>query len=80
LIGWRTGWTMAHPRLTGLIRKVHDYLRVCAPAPFQTAGITALGLGEDFFSGLIAEYSARRKLLLDALRAAGFGFIEPEGA
>ena len=80
LTGWRVGWTVAHPRLTGLIRKVHDYLTVCAPAPFQTAGITALNLGEDFFSGLTAEYTARRKLLLDALRQAGFQFIEPEGA
>lgn len=80
LTGWRVGWTVAHPRLTSLIRKVHDYLTICAPAPFQAAGITALGLDEDFYGGLREEYAARRKLLLDALDAAGLQYRAPEGA
>lgn len=80
LTGWRVGWTVAHPRLTSLIRKVHDYLTICAPAPFQAAGITALGLGEDFYVGLREEYAARRRLLLSALDAAGLQYRAPEGA
>jgi len=80
LTGWRVGWTIAHPRLTALIRKVHDYLTICAPAPFQTAGITALGLPDAFYQAMRAEYGRRRTILLDALSAAGFQFLIPQGA
>lgn len=78
--GWRVGWAVAHPALTALIRKVHDYLTICAPAPFQAAGITALGLPKKFYASLRAEYAARREILLPALSQAGFAFRPPEGA
>ena len=42
--GWRVGWTISPPSLTGAIRKVHDFLTVGAPAPLQEAGAVALGL------------------------------------
>ncbi|RPJ49408.1 MAG: aminotransferase class I/II-fold pyridoxal phosphate-dependent enzyme, partial [Chloroflexi bacterium] len=80
LTGWRVGWTVAHPRITGLVRKVHDYLTICAPAPFQTAGITALGLPEAFYSRLREEYAFRREILLEALGAAGLSYRQPDGA
>ena len=31
--GWRVGWAISPPRLTGAIRKVHDFLTVGAAAP-----------------------------------------------
>ena len=40
--GWRVGWVLAPPDLTGSIRKVHDFLTVGAAAPHQQAGVTAL--------------------------------------
>ena len=42
--GWRVGWAIAPPALTGAIRKVHDFLTVGAAAPLQEAGALALGL------------------------------------
>ena len=33
--GWRVGWTISPPSLTGAIRKVHDFLTVGAPAPLR---------------------------------------------
>src|SRR5262245_50896293 len=36
--GWRVGWTISPPALTGAIRKVHDFLTVGAAAPLQEAG------------------------------------------
>ncbi len=80
LTGWRIGWAIAHPRLTALIRKVHDYLTICAPAPFQKAGITALGLPESFYTDLRRQYDDRRRLLLSALDQAGVPYRTPEGA
>ena len=78
--GWRVGWAIAAPPLTAVIRKVHDYLTVCAPAPFQAAGIVALGLPESYYAEMRAQYAARRAILLDALDAVGMPYCEPEGA
>jgi aspartate/methionine/tyrosine aminotransferase len=80
LTGWRVGWTIAHSQLTNLIRKVHDYLTICAPAPFQTAGIVALGLPEEYYVDLREQYHIRRTVLLKALDAAGLTYRHPEGA
>jgi aminotransferase len=80
LTGWRVGWTVAHPRLTALIRKVHDYLTICAPSPFQSAGVAALGLPAAFNQDLHAEYGRRRAILLDGLDAAGLHYLPPQGA
>jgi aminotransferase len=78
--GWRVGWAVAPAALTALIRKVHDYLTVCAPAPFQAAGIVALGLPEAYYAGMCAQYAARRAILLDALDEAGMPYSTPQGA
>ncbi len=78
--GWRVGWATAAPRLTALVRKVHDYLTICAPTPFQQAGVAALALPDAYYEGLRRTYAARRTLLLDALSRAGLAFTPPEGA
>jgi aspartate/methionine/tyrosine aminotransferase len=80
LTGWRVGWTVASPALTARIRKVHDYMTICAPGPFQAGGVAALALDDAFYAAMRAEYAGRRELLLGALSAAGFTFRAPEGA
>lgn len=80
LTGWRVAWAIAPARLSERIRKVHDYLTICAPSPLQTAGITALSLPDAFYADLREEYGQRRTLLLEALEAAGFRFQPPQGA
>lgn len=80
LTGWRVGWAVAHPDITALIRKVHDYLTICAPTPFQVAGVTALQMADEFYTGLQQEYAYRRSLLLPALDAAGLKYLVPQGA
>jgi aminotransferase len=78
--GWRIGWAVAASPLTAVIRKVHDYLTVCAPAPFQAAGIVALGLPESYYADLCAQYAARRAILLSALDTVGMPYHRPTGA
>ena len=78
--GWRVGWTVAPSALTAQIRKVHDYLTVCAPGPFQWGGIAALNLPETYYQSTRAEYARSRALLLDGLKRAGFIFSPPQGA
>ena len=78
--GWRVGYCLASPVLTGAIRKVHDFLTVGAPAPLQEAAATALSLPDEYYRNLAEGYRARRDFLLPALEAAGFRTFRPQGA
>ncbi len=78
--GWRVGWTISPPSLTGPIRKVHDFLTVGAPAPVQEAGAVALGSPEDYYARLAADYQRRRDVLLDILERHHFTVYKPYGA
>jgi aminotransferase len=78
--GWRVGWAVAAAPLTALVRKVHDYLTICAPTAFQDAGRAALALPDSYYDRLRGAYARRRTILLDALEAAGLAFAAPEGA
>jgi aspartate/methionine/tyrosine aminotransferase len=78
--GWRVGWVVASPALTGAIRKVHDFLTVGAAAPLQAAGAVALGLPDAYYEALAAGYAERRSVLLAALEEAGFRTYPPDGA
>lgn len=78
--GWRVGWAIAASKLTRKIRKVHDYLTICAPAPFQSAGIKALELPSSYFINMCSTYQKRRDILVNGLQKAGFFINIPEGA
>jgi aspartate/methionine/tyrosine aminotransferase len=75
--GWRVGWVVAPPELTGAIRKVHDFVTVGAPAPLQEAVAAALGMGRPYYDTLARDYRERRDLLLGALVDAGFSPVGP---
>ena len=79
--GWRIGWAVAPPEVSGAIRKVHDFLTVGAPAPLMEAVATALDeLPASFYGVLACEYAGRRNLLHDTLVKSGFRAELPEGA
>ena len=78
--GWRVGWAIGPPGLTGAIRKVHDFLTVGAAAPLQEAGAVALSFPETFYAELAAGYQRRRDMLLDLLEPRGFVCYRPRGA
>ncbi|HEY8536928.1 MAG TPA: aminotransferase class I/II-fold pyridoxal phosphate-dependent enzyme [Vicinamibacterales bacterium] len=78
--GWRVGWAIAPPPLTGAIRKMHDFLTVGAPAPLQEAGAAALSLPDSYYADLAREYTRRRDLMLDILERHGFSYHRPAGA
>ena len=78
--GWRVGWTISPPSLTGAIRKVHDFLTVGAAAPLQEAGAVALAIPNDYYRRLAADYQRRRDVLLDILERRHFTVYKPLGA
>lgn len=78
--GWRVGWTIASPRLTDGIRKIHDFTTICAPSPLQKAAVAAVSLGDDYYEWLTAYYGERRTWMMRILAEAGFVAPTPEGA
>lgn len=78
--GWRVGYCIAPPEITGAIRKVHDFLTVGAAAPLQAAGAYALSLPQEYYGTLQKDYQVRRDLLLPVLEQSGFKTFVPDGA
>ncbi len=75
--GWRVGWTISPPSLTGAIRKVHDFLTVGAPAPLQAAGAVALSLPDQVLQGSGREISAAPRRAARRPRASPFHVLPP---
>jgi aspartate/methionine/tyrosine aminotransferase len=78
--GWRVGWAIAQAEITSRIRKVHDFLTVGAPAPFQKAGVYALAMDAAYYHALRHRYQQARDRVCEALTASGFGVHPPKGA
>ena len=66
--GWRVGYTVAAPRWTDAIKKVHDFLTVGAPAPLQEAAALALHQPDKFYVKLREQYAERRQVMLQVLQ------------
>jgi len=78
--GWRVGYVIAPPGITGAIRKMHDFMTVGAPAPLQEAGATALRLPDSYYIDLARHYRERRDRLMKMLDEAGLNPMLPKGA
>ena len=78
--GWRVGWAIAPAAITKRIRKVHDFLTVGAPTPFQHAAAFALRLPLRYYENLQKRYAISRSRLFGILTEAGFDPILPKGA
>ena len=78
--GWRVGWAIAGPDITSRIRKVHDFLTVGAPTPFQKAGVCALNMPEAYYTALQERYNDARNRICTALKTIGFDVEVPKGA
>lgn len=78
--GWRIGWILASKPATEAIRKIHDFLTVCAPTPFQEAVAKGFLKEQAYIKNLSFDYARKRDLLLSGVRQAGFRAYAPEGA
>lgn len=79
--GWRVGWAIAGARITNEVRKVHDFLTVGAPTPFQQAAAFGLNdMPESYYEELQINYHELRRMLFETLLAVGFKPWLPKGA
>lgn len=78
--GWRLGYILSPASESVAIRKIHDFLTVGAPAPLQQAGAVGMAFEPEYYNAMANDYRAKREILCDALKSAGFVFTPPEGA
>ena len=85
--GWKIGWAVGPPHLTGAVTSVQQWVNFSAPTPNQDAIAQCLIKAREPYQGydsyykwVAAEYKRKRGLLVDALTVAGFNPIIPDGA
>ena len=78
--GWRLGYIIAPPRIIERAKKVHDFLTVGAAAPLQEAVIPGLKFTQDYYDGLLAQYTHKKELFLKGLDELHIIHNDPEGA
>jgi aspartate aminotransferase/aminotransferase len=64
MTGWRLGYAHGPPRLIREMIKLQQFTFVCAPTPFQWAGLSALGVKMDW---AVEAYRAKRDLIVSGL-------------
>jgi len=81
MTGWRMGYALAPAGWTKAMLKVQGHSTSNANSMAQWAAVEALNGPQESVAAMLAEYTARRAWLLDALREIpGFKCNEPEGA
>ncbi|MFJ3922686.1 pyridoxal phosphate-dependent aminotransferase [Streptomyces sp. NPDC090022] len=77
--GWKVGWVTAPPALVTAVRSAKQFLTYVASGPFQYAIAEALALPDAYYRDVREDLRAKRDLLADGLRRAGFEVYAPRG-
>lgn len=77
--GWKTGWALAPAPLLDAVFKAKQFMTFVGATPFQPAVAHALNEESEWLSGMVAELSAGRDLLVDGLRSAGLEVHDTRG-
>jgi len=81
MTGWRLGYSVWPLPLLDMARKLAVNVWSCVNAPAQWAALEALTGPQDEIASMVAEFDARRKLVIDLLNdLPGVSCIVPKGA
>ena len=78
MAGWRIGFAVGNARLIAALARVKSYLDYGAFTPIQVAATAALNGPQDCIAETRERYRARRDVLIDGLRQAGWQLPQPE--
>jgi alanine-synthesizing transaminase len=78
MAGWRIGFAVGNQRLIAALSRVKSYLDYGAFTPIQVAATAALNGPQDCIGETRARYQARRDVMIDGLRQAGWEVPQPE--
>ncbi len=77
MTGWRLGYAAGPKEILQTMAKFQQFTFVCAPAPAQVAGLTAL---KTDMSAAVKQYKAKRDLIYHGLLERGYRVVKPGGA
>ena len=77
--GWKIGWASGPPELVASVRGVKQFLTFAGGTPLQHAAAAALDRAGEEAVKLAASLAAKRDLLAEGLRAAGFDVLHTSG-
>ena len=77
MAGWRIGFAVGKKRLIAALSRVKSYLDYGAFTPIQVAATAALNGPQDCITETRARYRARRDVMIDGLRQAGWDVPPP---
>lgn len=75
--GWKIGWATGPAELITAITTVKQFLTYVNGAPFQPAMATGLRLPDGYFRHIASDLAAKRDILAEGLRTAGFDLSLP---
>ena len=78
MAGWRIGFAVGNRRLIAALTRVKSYLDYGAFTPIQVAATAALNGPQECIAEIRARYQARRDVVIDGLRQAGWEVPPPE--
>jgi alanine-synthesizing transaminase len=78
MAGWRIGFAAGNARLIAALARVKSYLDYGAFTPIQVAATAALNGPQDCIVEIRERYRARRDVLIDGLRQAGWDVPVPD--
>jgi len=77
MAGWRIGFAVGNQRLIAALARVKSYLDYGAFTPIQVAATAALNGPQDCIAEIRERYKARRDVLVEGLRQAGWEIPSP---
>jgi alanine-synthesizing transaminase len=77
MAGWRIGFAVGNQRLIGALGRVKSYLDYGAFTPVQVAATAALNGPQDCIVEMRERYKARRDVVVEGLRQAGWDLPAP---
>lgn len=80
MTGWRLGYACGPAAVLSQMTKIHQFAIMSAPTTAQYAAIEALQNGGADISKMVAQYDARRRIMVDGFRKIGLDCFEPKGA
>ncbi len=81
MTGWRLGWMVAPEKIIKEVIKIQQHSISCAVSFAQKGGVAALKGPQDTVKEMVAEFKARRDMIVDGLNAIpGLHCNVPQGA
>jgi alanine-synthesizing transaminase len=80
MAGWRVGFCLGNRQLIAALARIKSYLDYGIFQPIQIAAVTALRECDDAPGEICRTYQARRDVLIDGLREAGWAVDPPKAS